>query len=157
MSQHHAAAISQVMGLVLALTKHRSQQKHMQLTVNLEQQKLTAKEDQDRAAAIIAMKAEEAKSHFMNRQMDLVVETFRATHQLIANHHASLIEERRELRNRRYEASETQQIALGRMIGDIQVELFNLAKMSALISLQANRMALEIGSPIRLPNVPLIT
>lgn len=156
MTPEHARALQELGILVARSAQQLAQHKRQERASEVTKLQILAQAQREENFAILASNIIEAQEKLTQRKMDFVVEIYRDSRALVGNHHASLLEEKRELNRLRFSGTEAQQLDVKRRVGEIEIELIGLASMHIMIGRDANRMAQEIGLPIRLPMVPLI-
>ena len=141
--------------LAASYTLNQSQRKLEEIEAQTRLLQEMALVERDRAQADILTTLASSAVNLASRQMDLVFETFRATQEMIKTHHASLLDERNMLARRRIEVDEPQEVRMTRRIGEINHELLGLSDQSSALGVQANRMAVAVRLPLRLPTLAL--
>lgn len=138
-------------------SQHEKEARQAELEAHLQALQIKAGHERSQTQAGVLTKLIDACSHLENRRFDLVFESIRATHGLLADQQSELHGERKELARQKAEtpAREIKKILyLRKRETEISNELDEIRRTSVMLQMQAQNFALESGTNFTLPALP---
>lgn len=120
---------------------------------------IAAQREQGQQQTAMLSKVIDACKHVEDRKFDLVAQAFQATHSLLAQQQAALLEERKALAKERSQTASTETrrlIYLRRREGEIASELSEIRQMDVMLNLHVQTFAHDSGFPLHLPRLPMV-
>lgn len=120
---------------------------------------IAADREQSRQKAAILSKIIAAWQHIEDRKFDLVLEAFRATHELLLQQQQALIDEKRSLSAQKAEIPSSEirrMIFIRKREGEIAAELSDIRRHASLLQLKVQFFCEQHNMIFRLPALPLV-